>query len=240
MKESSARLGLQFAFWSSVYDVSTRAIGYGPRFRNATLSAMGMAGFPRRGTIIDAGCGTGQLIVAMLGCLGSGATIVGIDPEPSMLAVAKRVLGPSIRRDNHVRIKLVKGHVQQLPFGTGSTDAAVVSMTLHHLDRRQKLLALRELHRVLRPGGKLLCVDFSLVPRPGRRAIISWLILLGFLYFNAIETIAGDFRQTVVDHFTGVLPTMLAKAGFSRLKYLEPGFRKAIFLTCQKGVMKDS
>jgi ubiquinone/menaquinone biosynthesis C-methylase UbiE len=244
MRNSTDALGLRFTFWSSVYDISTQAIGYGRSFRSAILAAMDLAVFPRKGTIVDVGCGTGQLIRAMLSRFQPGTKIIGIDPEPAMLAVAKRNLrsisSQVVERQKEIHVKLVVGHAQHLPLDDASVDAAVMSMTLHHLDRRQKLRALHELHRVLRPGGKLLCVDFGLVPRPGRRSLFRWIALLGFLYFNAIETVAGNFLHMIVDHFTDMLPVLLERSEFTSIKYMEPRFHKAVFLTCKKPENKET
>ncbi len=235
MDGSQGSLGLRFSFWASVYDVSTRVIGYGTRFREATIQAMNLASVKNGGAIVDAGCGTGQLISHLINKVEKMTTIIGIDPEPAMLAVARaRLCHHETKGEGGARVKIVEGHLQHMPLEPASIDLVVSSMVFHHLDRRQKMRGLREIYRVLRPGGRFLLVDFGTNTSTNNSIGRRQLMLASFLFFNALETIAGDFRSSVFDHFMGMLPVLFKKAGFTRITYVKPGFRRAIFLMCQK------
>ena len=94
--------------------------------------------------VLDVACGTGILAREIAARIGSGKRIVGVDPSPGMVAVAKQ-LAPAI--------EWREGLAESLPFPDQSFDAVVSQFGLMFFtDRRQ---ALREMLRVLTPGGRL-------------------------------------------------------------------------------------
>jgi len=99
--------------------------------------------------VLDVGCGTGALL-AYLTTFFPTAQLSGIDLVPEMLAIARHKL-PSA-------IELHEGSVEQLPFQDGLFDA-VVSSNMFHFIRRPGV-ALREMQRVLQPGGRLVITDW--------------------------------------------------------------------------------
>ncbi|MCW2237315.1 ArsR/SmtB family transcription factor [Azospirillum canadense] len=104
------------------------------------------------GELLDIGTGTGR----MLEVLGTRAQrAVGIDQSREMLSIARTKLEEAGLRHCHVR----QADMYQLPFPSGSFDAAVVHQVLHFAESPADLLA--EAARVLRPGGRLLIVDFA-------------------------------------------------------------------------------
>ena len=94
--------------------------------------------------VLDAGCGSGPL-AARLQAL--GATMTGFDASAAMVELARRRLGPDA--DLHVG-----DLAEALPFADGAFDDVVASLVLHYL--RDWTTPLAELHRVLRPGGRLI------------------------------------------------------------------------------------
>ncbi len=103
---------------------------------------------PRAGErMLDAGCGRGEVLLA---AAGRGAGVAGIDYAEAAIAIASTTLadvdGAEVRR----------GDVTSLPWEDGSFDVALFADVIEHLDAGQVDAALAELHRVLRPGGRLL------------------------------------------------------------------------------------
>lgn len=96
----------------------------------------------------DLGCGTGALSAA----LAPHVSIVhAIDASPAMLAAAvDRTAGTG-------NVRVAEGTLEDLPLADHVLDVAVLMLVLHHLP--DPLAALREVHRVLRPGGRVLVVD---------------------------------------------------------------------------------
>ena len=103
---------------------------------------------PRRAgmTVLDVGCGTGQLLALLAKHL-PGARVIGVDLAGGMLAAARRLLGPDAL--------LVQADGQRLPFAAKQFDLVVCSHSFHHYT--DQLTALREMKRVLRDGG-IACV----------------------------------------------------------------------------------
>jgi SAM-dependent methyltransferase len=98
----------------------------------------------REKTILDAGCGTG----AILSRLGNPARNVGVDLAPEAIAFCKE------RGLDNVR----QGDICALPFADDSFDAVICSSVLYHEWVKDVAAAMRELRRVLRPGGLLFVI----------------------------------------------------------------------------------
>ncbi len=101
-------------------------------------------------TAADLGCGTGDLIPALLG---KAASVIGVDNSPKMLEESRR----KYARDPKVGFRI--GELEHLPLRDGEADLAVLNMVLHHL--RHPYAALQEAHRVLRNQSRLVVADFS-------------------------------------------------------------------------------
>jgi SAM-dependent methyltransferase len=101
-------------------------------------------------TVLDAGCGLGGYFAALADRVPAGV-VVGLDITLSML---RRVA------ERHPTVPLVAGDVQALPIASGAFDVVVSAHMLYHVPDVET--AIRELHRVLRPGGCLLAVYDSI------------------------------------------------------------------------------
>jgi ubiquinone/menaquinone biosynthesis C-methylase UbiE len=97
-------------------------------------------------TVLDAGCGTGALAFALAPHV---AEVVGVDTREDYLE-AGRVAAPE-------NVRFVEGDIAAIPFGYASFDLSCCHRVLHHVRRPE--LAVSELARVTRPGGRLFIVD---------------------------------------------------------------------------------
>src|SRR5664280_502504 len=112
-----------------------------------------------RGRVLEIGAGTGS----QLRWYGAGLDVVALEPDPEMVARARR---RAARAAANVRI--VEGPAEALPFPDGSFDTAVATFCLCTVG--DPAAALAELHRVLVPGGRLLAIEHvHLSWQPGRR-----------------------------------------------------------------------
>lgn len=114
--------------------------------------------------LLDAGCGTG----AMLGMFQRDCpdkNYTGIDLSEKMIETAKR------KKLN--RARFVAGDCENLPFEDNSFDVVTCSMSFHHYPNPEKFF--QSLHRVLRPGGRLILRDMA-----AKSSVIMW-------FFNHIE-----------------------------------------------------
>jgi ubiquinone/menaquinone biosynthesis C-methylase UbiE len=137
-----------------LYDTWSRLLGS----REAHWRLLVQAGVEPASTVLEIGCGTGNVLLLAARAV-PGATLIGLDPDPQALAIAARKAekaGAAVRWD--------RGFADRLPYPDGSVDRVLSAFMLHHLPEDQQAAALREVRRVLAPGGRLHVVDFDGVP----------------------------------------------------------------------------
>lgn len=142
------------------YDVFSQLLGA----RDAHWRLVAQAGLEPGQTVLEIGCGTGSVLLLAAHAV-PATTLIGLDPDPSVLAIAAR----KARRAG-VQVRLDRGYADRLPYPDGSVDRVLSSLMLHHLPHDQQQAALQEVRRVLRPGGRLhlLDIDGSPATRAGR------------------------------------------------------------------------
>jgi SAM-dependent methyltransferase len=95
-------------------------------------------------SIGDLGCGPGHVAAWLVG---RGVAAVGIDLSPAMIAVG---------RSHYPQVEFREGDLLQLPAGDGEFAAVIAFYSIIHLEASELRPAFQEMHRVLRPGGRLL------------------------------------------------------------------------------------
>jgi ubiquinone/menaquinone biosynthesis C-methylase UbiE len=129
-----------FTGLSGVYDANR------PSYPVEAIDAV-LDGLSRPPTIADVGCGTGISTRLLAARAGPGAKIVGVDPNPGMLAQARRASETA-----GLNIEYRQGTGEHTGLGDSSVDAVVCAQAFHWL---RPLEALREFHRVLKNSGRL-------------------------------------------------------------------------------------
>ncbi len=107
-------------------------------------------------SVLDVGCGTGTLAIAAKRHVGPTGTVYGIDASPEMIARA----GKKARKAG-VEVVFKNGLAEALPFPDAQFDAVLTTVMLHHLPRNARQQCACEMRRVLKPGGRVLAVDFG-------------------------------------------------------------------------------
>lgn len=114
------------------------------------------------GRLLDAGVGTGRNIAFYP----PGAEVIGVDLSPAMLdRAARRRSGPT------TCVRLVQMDLSQLKFADNSFDAAVASFVFCTMPPMSRRAALRELRRVLKPGGRLRLLEYAPAKSAVRRKL---------------------------------------------------------------------
>ncbi|MFJ3173184.1 class I SAM-dependent methyltransferase [Streptomyces roseus] len=127
----------------------TRAADWDRKFPSdgpAFATAVAEFGLCRGDRVLDAGCGTGRALAALRAAVGPAGTVLGADLTPQMLAAARRA-----GRDAEGALLLAD--VSRLPLRDGALDAVFAAGLIAHLPDPEA--DLRELARVVRPGGRL-------------------------------------------------------------------------------------
>ena len=134
-----------------LYDPFVKLLG-GEKTRRTLLEQADLGSQDR---VLDVGCGTGTLAV-MIKRLDPGVDVVGLDPDPNALARARRKAERA-----GLSVQLDQGFSDELPYPDASFDGVFSSFMFHHLPRDERESTLREVRRVLAPGGSLHLVDFT-------------------------------------------------------------------------------
>jgi ubiquinone/menaquinone biosynthesis C-methylase UbiE len=190
--------------WAARYDLLVWLLTLG-RERDFREKVVRLARIEPGAFVLDVGCGTGTLAIAAKRLVGPKGTVYGIDASPEMIARARK-------KATKAGVEVVFRHevAEVLPFPDVQFDRVLASMMLHHLPNDARRQCLREVRRVLKPGGRLLAVDFGGSGR-GRRG------LMAHLHRHA----HFDLRE--------VIPVM-TEAGLSRIESGAVGFRDLYFV----------
>ncbi|TMR14692.1 class I SAM-dependent methyltransferase [Nonomuraea turkmeniaca] len=121
--------------------------------RRAAFTRLAATARPRAGDrVLDVGCGTGYLTRILAPVVAPSGHVTGLDPSPAMIDHATRHAPGNCT--------YVVGTGQELPFPDGSFDLVVSSLAVHHMPAEARPQALRQMFRVLRPGGRLVIAEF--------------------------------------------------------------------------------
>jgi ubiquinone/menaquinone biosynthesis C-methylase UbiE len=175
-----------------LYDLVT-AILFAGRRRQAFRSLATAAEARPGDRILDVGCGTGFFVRLLAETVGPKGEVLGVDAAPEMVAHA------AAKSRSIANCRFDVGSASALAYPDGSFDVVVSSLTLHHLAAEDQLPAVKEMLRLLRPGGRLLIAEFQAPTGHG------WKLLLGPTGLAAME---GAVPR---------LEAMVAEAGFAEI-----------------------
>ena len=147
--------------WARLYDLGTTILSFG-RISVLRRKLVELAAIASGERILDVGCGPGRLTILAGTVAGPSGETCGIDPAPEMVSLARR---NAMRADVKVRFEV--GAIERLPYPDDYFDVVLSSLMLHHLPDELKGRGLAEVCRVLKPGGRVLAVDFSATPGEG-------------------------------------------------------------------------
>ena len=153
-----------FAPIAGTYDRYARLLSFGQdgRWRAFLVSRVEAAASE---TVLDVACGTGSVALELV--RRHGCTVVGVDQSADMLAAGRGRIATAGLSD---RITLIEARAESLPFADESFDGLTFTYLLRYVD--DPAATLRELARVVRPGGEIAALDFHLPRTPPAR--IAW------------------------------------------------------------------
>jgi ubiquinone/menaquinone biosynthesis C-methylase UbiE len=157
------------------FDMLARVLTLGRerQFRQWTLD---LANVQPGHVVLDVGCGTGTLLLAAAERVGPSGAVHGIEPSTEMAVHARHKAAV-----HRVPLEVVAGSADRLPYPPGSFDVVFCTLVLHHLPRSMPAGAIREMRRVLRPGGRAVIVEWQR-PQSFARALTSPLFLVSLLH----------------------------------------------------------
>jgi ubiquinone/menaquinone biosynthesis C-methylase UbiE len=141
--------------WARLYDLLTKLPGISgaKALRKAAIECAALRPGEKA---LDIGCGPGALALLAKARVGPEGEVHGIDPSPEMIELArKKAAGAGAA----VRFQI--GAAEDLPYPDASFDVVLSTLMLHHLPDDLRPQAIKEVARVLKPGGRFVAVDMS-------------------------------------------------------------------------------
>ena len=154
--------------------------------------------------LLDVGCGSGTFLCEVAHRLSpERADLNGVDIDARMIEQARKKL--SRRPEIAPSVTVTQANSLELPYPDGYFSHVTTSLLLHHLRPTQKCASLAEMFRVCAPGGQFLLLDFA--------EAAGQLARLRFLVVRLL-----DGWEVTKCNAAGLLPSMIAEAGFEELR----------------------
>ncbi|HLV44703.1 MAG TPA: ubiquinone/menaquinone biosynthesis methyltransferase [Aggregatilineales bacterium] len=212
-RERAAYVRRMFGRIAHRYDLMNRLMTFGQdlRWRRYVVR---QAALPPGGRLLDVATGTGDIALEALSQQ-PGTEAAGLDFSPEMMVVGRT-------RDGGEQVRWVNGDALALPFPDASFDAVTSGYLMRNVI--DVAGAFREQVRVVRPGGRVVCLDSSPPPRGPLRPLIM-------LHLNVViplmgRLIAGDAsaytylpESTAAFKTPGELALIMQKAGLTNVRY---------------------
>jgi demethylmenaquinone methyltransferase/2-methoxy-6-polyprenyl-1,4-benzoquinol methylase len=211
-RKQGARVSRMFDRIAPTYDLLNHLLSANvdAAWRRRVVARLALTGSER---CLDACTGTGDLALALLD--GGAREVVGTDFAPQMLERARAKCGE--------RIRFLEADTTNLPFADGEFDVATVAFGVRNLENLDA--GLRDLRRVLRPGGRLAILEFSRPPNPLFRAVYHFYFLLvlpvvGNLVSGGHENAYAYLPRSVMTFpEPDALDERLRRAGFAAVEH---------------------
>jgi demethylmenaquinone methyltransferase / 2-methoxy-6-polyprenyl-1,4-benzoquinol methylase len=221
LEDKQAMVDQVFDRVASRYDLMNDLMSAGLHrlWKDALTTALNPPRSDRSFSALDVAGGTGDIAFRIAGMGGAGTRVTVCDINEEMLAVG-RERAHACGLDG--RVNFVTGNAESLPFPDRDFDACAIAFGIRNVPRIDA--ALCEFHRVLKPGGRFLCLEFSTVDMPVFDAVYD------FYSFNVIPALgravvgdANSYRYLVesIRRFPKpkAFADMIAAAGFRQVSH---------------------
>ena len=200
-----------FATIAARYDLITRLLSFG-RDQSWKMRVVALAGVTAADDVLDLACGTGDLAARSAAV---GAHVIGLDLTPTMLTLAQQRRADS---------QLVAGDMCALPIADRTFSVVTVGYGLRNVPDLPKALA--EIHRVLRPGGRLCALDFDRPQAAWLRAVyLGYLNVVGGALGWALHRDPDTYRYipASIERYPGArgVVTLMESAGFVKVRHIK-------------------
>jgi len=216
--EKAKRVADVFHSVADNYDIMNDVMSLGVHriWKRFTLSQTGLKAGQK---VLDLAGGTGDLAMKMAGMVGPSGQVVLSDINGSMLRRGRERL-----TDNGIagNIEYVQANAECLPFPDNTFDCITIAFGLRNVTDKDK--ALRSMNRILKPGGRLLVLEFSKPVAPGLAPVydiysFKLLPLMGKLIAKDAESYQYLAESIRMHPDQETLKGMMDEAGFSKTKY---------------------
>lgn len=185
------------------------------RWRNDTMKRMNVQ---KGSKALDVCCGTGDWTIALAKAVGENGEVVGLDFSKNMLKIGEKKL-----EDHQLeQARLIHGNAMELPFSDHSFDYVTIGFGLRNVPDYDQVL--REMYRVLKPGGIAVCLETSQPTMPVFKQLY-------FFYFRFVMPVFGKLFAKSYKEYSWLqesardfpdmktLAKMFEEAGFKKVAY---------------------
>src|SRR6202789_3324987 len=216
--DKAARARSVFESVAGKYDVMNDLMSFGAHrlWKHFTLSLTGLRPGQRA---LDVAGGTGDLAAGLLRQVGKSGRVVLSDVNPAMLDIGRdRLLDLGFVGN----VECIVADAERLPFEDDAFDCVTIGFGLRNVT--DKAAALKSMHRVLKPGGQLLVLEFSTPVAPGLKPLydaysFKVLPLLGRLVAQDADSYRYLAESIRMHPNQEALLEMLREAGFAQVRY---------------------
>lgn len=185
------------------------------KWRNDTMKKMNVQ---EGNACLDLCCGTADWTIAMANVAGKDAKIVGLDFSKNMLSVGEQ----KVEKLGLDQVTLVHGNAMELPFEDNTFDYVTIGFGLRNVNNY--LTVLKEMNRVLKPGGMAICLETSQPTMFGYRQLFKFYFKFVMPVFGKLFAKSYDeysWLQESADSFPGAkeLKGLFERAGFENVTY---------------------
>jgi demethylmenaquinone methyltransferase / 2-methoxy-6-polyprenyl-1,4-benzoquinol methylase len=199
------------------YDLLNRLLSLGTDL-SWRRRALDLARLGDGGRALDVGTGTGDFALALLARAPRSASVTGIDISPGMLDVARR---RAAKTGLGARYERLVASVESLPFADAEFEVAVAGFVIRNVGDIPR--GLREMCRVLRPGGRAVILDLHTPRNPSIRRLYRSYSFLSPRLAAALGSDPAAYRylprSIEAFHTPEALAELLRAAGFSRVTF---------------------
>jgi demethylmenaquinone methyltransferase/2-methoxy-6-polyprenyl-1,4-benzoquinol methylase len=208
-----------FTAIAGVYDLNNTLLSFGLHHRWKKITAE-LVPKTDRGTALDVGAGTADLALLIEARMGANGRVVASDLNRAMLAEGlKKIAGRGLAG----KITCLQANAEHLGFADDTFDAVTTGFCMRNVGNLTG--AAGEIRRVLKPGGRFVCLEFSRPVHGWLRALYDW---YSFRLLPWIGTVVARDKTGVYEYLPASirtfpnqegLRTLLLKAGFSQVDY---------------------
>lgn len=174
--------------------------------------------------VLDLCCGTGKMIELQCKAVGNNTMVVGLDFNREMINVAYKKLNQSL---NNYRFNLIQGDAMELPFEDNTFHCITIAFGLRNVPDKKK--AISEMYRVLKPGGKIVCLELSKPEVPVFKNIYNLYFNFALPFIGYLGTHDKSAYYYLRNSVNGFMTKNQLKHEFEKIGFDNSGFKSLTF-----------